>query len=96
MRRTIRVDQNGWMSIDVGPHASPPNTEAGLPKVGDHVFTGMWAIPSDVTAIRLTLDDGSVVTPDVVDVGSVAEVKLMVVGGDHGPHRSIAVDVERS
>jgi hypothetical protein len=73
----------------VGPHVPDPKR---LPAVGDNVFRGLWAVPAGTTSVRLTLDDATVVIPEVIDVSLAADAVLLFVPDDHGAHLVTAVD----
>ena len=83
----------GNAGVRVGPNVAD-NTR--VPVVNDWMFSGAWPVPADVTSVRITLDDGTVVTPQVVDVTAIANIRLLVVTKVYGPERRItSVNVER-
>ena len=66
------------------------STELALPGVDQTLSAGlMWPVPADITAVTITLDDGSVVTPEVVDLAPLADAKLLYLA-PIDPRRTIA------
>ena len=72
---TVAGDNSGM--TEVGPNL-PPNT----PAVHGSTFAGLWAVPADIGQITLTLDDGTVLTPEVIDVRPLVNAKLLYLPHD--------------
>ncbi|MCU1501387.1 MAG: hypothetical protein JWM12_741 [Ilumatobacteraceae bacterium] len=87
----VEVAPSNRAGVDVGPHVVDPKR---LPAVGDQAFRWLWAVPGDVTSVRLTLDDGTIVTPQVVDVTAIVDARLLFVAADAGARRVVAVEAQ--
>jgi hypothetical protein len=72
---TVAGDDNS--ATEVGPNL-PPHT----PTVHGSTFAGLWAVPADIGQITLTVDDGSVLTPEVIDVRPLVNAKLLYLSHD--------------
>jgi hypothetical protein len=72
---TVAGDDSG--STEVGPNL-PPRT----PVAPGSTFAGLWAVPADIGQITLTLDDGTVLTPEVIDVRPLVNAKLLYLPHD--------------
>jgi hypothetical protein len=88
----VETAEGNYNVVSVGPHVTDVQR---VPAVDDAMFRGLWAVPADVASVRVTLDDGTVVEPHVVDVTSLADAKLLFVADDLGIRRITAVDVQR-
>lgn len=73
---TVAGDDSGM--TEVGPNL-PPHT----PTVHGSTFAGLWPVPADIGQITLTLDDGTVLTPEVIDVRPLVNAKLLYLSHDH-------------
>jgi hypothetical protein len=73
---TVAGDDSG--STEVGPNL-PPRT----PVARGSTFAGLWAVPADIGQITLTLDDGTVLGPEVIDVRPLVNAKLLYLSHDH-------------
>ena len=84
---TVAGDDSGM--TEVGP-SLPPRT----PVVHGSTFAGLWPVPADIGQITLTLDDGSVLTPDVIDVRPLVNAKLLYLSQDHPVGTIARVDTQ--
>jgi hypothetical protein len=57
--------------------AGRPTSGVRIPPVGGSVSNGLWSVPSDITAITLTFDDGTTLTPEIIDVRPLVDAKLL-------------------
>jgi hypothetical protein len=86
---TFSVAGDDPSSTLVGPHLPPR-----APVAGGSTFAGLWAVPADIGQITLTLDDGTVLTPEVIDVRPLVNAKLLYLSHDHPAGTIARVDTQ--
>ena len=79
---------NSYTSINIAANSAP----TALPQAGAPL-DNMIVVPSDVHDLRLTLDDGSTVTLNLVDLQPYADAKVAFTSDDPGAHQISKVHV---
>jgi hypothetical protein len=93
VRFALRVAPHFANSALVGDAKFPP----ALPRVGEFLYSNLYAVPVETDDLVITLSDGSTVHPTLLDVRPIAPARLFYVAQPSTPMLSIAkVDVTRA